>query len=71
MDDDNGGYLIVMALAVLFSILAITTCRVACTIGERHGEHAIKLEAVEKGKAKWIPKKDGTTVFEWLSAEGP
>ena len=34
--------------------------------GVIRGKQEVREESVESGKAKWNPKKDGTTVFEWM-----
>lgn len=48
--------------AICFIVIALG---IGLGVGNCCGERTIQIEAVEKGKAEWVPLPNGETEFHW------
>jgi len=67
-NDGTGCFVIVVVLGA--ALLCGVCSSSSYHKGVAYGEQQMREAAVVKGKAKWVVQIDGTTVFEWLGAEG-
>jgi len=65
MGNDDGITVLLTLIVFAFALFVGANCK-SCSVGQQQGEQNMRQEAVENNKAKWVPQKDGTTVFEWI-----